>query len=126
MAKALDCKFHEEHMWVRLDGDESVLGISNFAQKQLGEVSLIETPEPGAKITQGESMGTAESAKVASDLISPVSGEVIAVNPKLEEDPWLVNDEPYGDGWIVRVRLADTGELDALLSEKQYNKKIGG
>ncbi len=126
MAKAPDCMFHEEHMWVRLDGNEGVLGISNFAQEQLGEVSLVETPEPGAKITQGESLGTAESAKVASELIAPISGEVIAVNSRLEEDPWLVNDEPYGDGWIVRVRLADASELGKLLAENKYIKKTGG
>ncbi len=126
MSKALDCSFHEEHMWVRQDGDEGVLGISDFAQEKLGEVSLIVAPDPGTKITQGLSLGTAESAKAASDLIAPVTGEVVAVNPKLEEDPWLVNDEPYGDGWIVRIRLADAEELGALFSEKDYIEKVGG
>lgn len=126
MGNARDCNFHEEHMWVRMEGNEGVLGISDFAQEKLGEVSLVVMPDPGVKITQGVSLGTAESAKAASELISPVTGEIIAVNPRLEQDPWLVNDEPYEEGWIVRVRLADADEVGALDSEKEYMKKVEG
>lgn len=126
MGKASDCRFHVEHMWVRPEGNEGVLGISNFAQEQLGEVSLVELPPPGAAITQGHSLGTVESAKVASDLIAPVTGEVAAINPALKDEPWLVNDEPYGGGWILRVRLADTGQVGSLLTEQEYSEKVGG
>lgn len=119
-----DYFFHEEHMWVRLEGDEGVLGISSYAQERLGEVALVDLPPLGTRITQGEPFGTVESAKVASDLIAPLSGEIIAVNKRLAAEPWLVNDESYGNGWILRVRLSNPEKVTELLTSKQYAKRI--
>jgi len=119
-----DCHFHPEHMWVRRQGDEGVLGVSDFAQNQLGDVSLVSVPDPGSHIAQGVVFGAIESTKVASDLFAPISGEIIAINPKLADEPWLVNDDAYGAGWIVRVRLADDGELASLLSAADYQSRI--
>lgn len=120
-----DCHYHSEHMWVRHEGDIGVVGVSDFAQSQLGDVSLVSVPASGASIAQGEVMGTIESTKVASDLFSPVSGEIVEVNAKLVDEPWLVNDEPYGAGWILRVRLKDADEIAALLDAAQYKTRIG-
>lgn len=111
-------------MWVRPEGDESVLGITAYAQECLGEVTLVVLPLSGTRIDQGEPFGTVESAKAASDLIAPLSGEIIAVNEKLADEPWLVNDEPYGNGWIVRIRPAAPGTVSKLLTAEQYEKRI--
>lgn len=116
--------FHSEHMWVRLEGGESVLGITSYAQEKLGEVTLIDVPPLGAKITKDKPFGTVESAKVASDLFAPVNGEITAVNEKLATEPWLVNDDPYGRGWIVRIHLADPAAVSELLTFAQYEKLI--
>lgn len=118
-----DYFFHDEHTWVRPEGDEGVLGITSYAQERLGEVTLVVLPPPGTQITQGEPFGTVESAKAASDLIAPLSGEIIAVNETLADEPWHVNDEPYGKGWIVRIRLADPGAVSGLLSAEQYAQR---
>ncbi|MEW5965231.1 MAG: glycine cleavage system protein GcvH [Pseudomonadota bacterium] len=119
-----DCHYHPEHMWVRRDGDIGVIGVSDFAQQQLGEVSLVSVPEPGSGIEQGGVFGSIESTKVASDLFAPVSGVIVEVNPKLSEEPWLVNDDAYGAGWIARVRLNDAGEVDKLLGAADYQSRI--
>lgn len=118
------CLFHDEHMWIHPDGAEGTLGITPYAQEKLGEVSLLDLPAPGTAIRQGEAFGTVESAKVASDLIAPVNGEIIATNPKLSEDPWLVNDEPFGNGWIVRVRIDNPDSLSELKSHDEYLKFV--
>lgn len=125
MKLAQDCRYHPEHMWVRRDGDVGVIGVSDFAQQQLGDVSLVSVPEPGSAIEQGAVFGSIESAKVASDLFAPVSGVIVEVNPKLSDEPWLVNDDAYGAGWIARVRLADPGEMDRLLGAGDYQSRIG-
>ena len=119
-----DCHYHPEHMWVRREGDLGIVGVSDFAQSQLGDVSLVSVPEPGSSIAQGVVMGTIESTKVASDLFAPVSGEIVEINAKLVDEPWLVNDEPYGAGWILRVRLADAGEIASLLDPPDYHSRI--
>lgn len=119
-----DCHYHPEHMWVRREGDLGIVGVSDFAQSQLGDVSLVSVPEPGRSIAQGVVMGTIESTKVASDLFAPVSGEIVEINAKLVDEPWLVNDEPYGAGWILRVRLADAGEIGSLLDAADYHSRI--
>lgn len=121
----VDCLFHEEHMWVRCDKGDCVIGISSHAQQQLGEVSYVDLPAPGTLIAQGRPFGTVESAKVASDLIAPVSGEVLAVNEGLAEKPWLVNDEPYGAGWILRMRAAEPEQAAQLLTFEQYTSRFG-
>jgi glycine cleavage system H protein len=118
-----DCFFHGEHMWVRPEHDAGVLGITYYAQERLGDVTLVVVPAPGTRITRGEPFGTVESAKAASDLIAPVDGEIVAVNEKLADEPWLVNDEPYGRGWILRIRLADPAVVSGLLTAEEYAKR---
>lgn len=118
------CLFHDEHMWIHSDGAEGTLGITPYAQEKLGEVSLLDLPALGTVIRQGEAFGTVESAKVASDLIAPVNGAIIATNPKLSVDPWLVNDEPFGNGWIVRVRIDNPDSLSQLKSHDEYINSI--
>lgn len=119
-----DCRFHPEHMWVRRDGDVGIIGVSDFAQNSLGDVNLVSVPAPGTRIDHGAVFGTIESAKVASDLFAPVSGEIVEVNPKLTDEPWLVNDDTYGAGWIARVRLSDPAEIDALLTAAAYRTQV--
>lgn len=118
------CLFHDEHMWIHPDGAEGTLGITPYAQEKLGEVSLLDLPALGTAIRQGEAFGAVESAKVASDLIAPVTGEIVATNPKLSEDPWLVNDEPFGNGWIARVRIDNPDTLSQLKSHGEYLKFV--
>ncbi len=116
-----DLKYIETHQWVRVSDDgTATVGITDFAQEQLGDVVYIGVPELGATVNGGEEAGVAESVKSASDVFSPVTGEVIAINDKLEDEPELVNEDPYGDGWMFKVRLADTGELDSLMDADAY------
>src|SRR2546423_10517521 len=111
-----DLRYSKEHEWVRLEGDTATIGITAFAQEQLGDVVFVELPEKGATVRQFSSLGVVESVKAASDIYSPISGEVIERNMKVIEKPELVNSVPYGDGWLIKVRLADKGELTQLLS----------
>ncbi|MDV2080222.1 glycine cleavage system protein GcvH [Marinobacter xestospongiae] len=118
-------KYIETHQWVRDEGDgTATVGITDFAQEQLGDVVYIGLPEVGATVNGGEEAGVAESVKSASDVFSPVTGEVLAINESLEDEPEKVNEDPYGDGWLFRVRLADTGELDSLLDADAYAEKV--
>lgn len=119
-----DLKYSKEHEWVRLEGEEAVVGITDYAQAELGDVVFLELPKKGDKVTQFQTFGVVESVKAASDLYSPVSGEVVAVNENLLNQPELVNKSPYGDAWMIRVRLSDTKELDALLSAEEYETFI--
>ena len=120
-----DLKYSKEHEWVRVDGDQATIGITAFAQEQLGDVVFVELPEKGARVRQHASLGVVESVKAASDVYAPISGEVLERNVKVIESPELVNSQPYGDGWMVKVRLADKGELAALLSPEDYRAHIG-
>ncbi len=120
-----DLRYSKEHEWVRLDGDTVTIGITQFAQEQLGDVVFVELPEKGATVRQFASLGVVESVKAASDIYSPVSGEVVERNVKVIEKPELVNSAPYGDGWLLRVKLADKGELQKLLSADDYRAHIG-
>ena len=120
-----DLKYSKEHEWVRVDGDAATIGITAFAQEQLGDVVFVELPEKGARIRQHASLGVVESVKAASDVYAPVSGEVLERNVKVIESPELVNGQPYGDGWMIKVRLADRGELTSLLSPDEYRSHIG-
>jgi glycine cleavage system H protein len=117
-----ELKYHSEHDWARIDGGEAVLGITWFAQDSLGELVHFESPEPGATIRKDEPYGEVESVKAVSDVISPLSGEVIEVNQKVVEAPETVNEDPYGEGWLVRVRLSDPGEADSLLAAAAYKQ----
>lgn len=115
-----DLRYHREHDWARIDGDTATLGITWYAQDALGEIVHYEAPSEGASVARDESYGEVESVKAVSDLISPLSGEVVEVNPKVVDEPETINDDPYGDGWLVRVRLSDPAEVDDLLDVETY------
>ena len=119
-----DLRYHPEHDWVRVDGDEATFGITWFAQDQLGEVVFFEAPEIGKSISKGEPYAEVESVKAVSDVVAPLSGEVVAVNEALSDQPEKVNDDPYGDGWLVRVRLSDPSEVDSLLDVEAYRQLL--
>ncbi len=120
-----DLKYIETHQWVRVSDDgTATVGITDFAQEQLGDVVYIGVPELGVTVNGGEEAGVAESVKSASDVFSPVTGEVIEVNESLEDEPEKVNEDPYGDGWLFKVRLADKGELDGLMDDTAYAEHV--
>jgi glycine cleavage system H protein len=119
-----ELKYHPEHDWARVDGDEATFGITWFAQDALGELVHFEPPEEGAAITKDTSYGEVESVKAVSELIAPLSGEVVAVNQRAVEAPETVNHDPYGDGWLVRVRLSEQSEVDALLDAGAYRELL--
>jgi glycine cleavage system H protein len=120
MAYPDDLAYSREHEWVRVDGGRATIGITSFAADELGDIVFVELPEVGAALSQFASFGVVESVKAVSDLFAPVSGEVVEVNASLRESPELLNADPFGDGWIARVELADRGELDALLDANAY------
>lgn len=113
-------KYHPEHDWARSEGDEAVLGVTWFAQDALGELVHFEAPEAGQTIAKDSPYGEVESVKAVSDVVAPLSGEVLEVNEKAVDAPEVVNDDPYGDGWLVRIRLSDPSELDTLLDAEAY------
>jgi glycine cleavage system H protein len=115
-----DLRYNTEHDWARIDGDEATLGITWFAQDSLGELVHFEPPADGAEVTKGGSYGEVESVKAVSDLISPLSGTVLDVNPKVVAEPETVNEDPYGDGWLVRIRLGEPSGADDLMDAAAY------
>jgi glycine cleavage system H protein len=119
-----ELKYHEEHDWARVDGDEAVLGITWFAADALGELVHFEAPEVGSTVTKDQSYGEVESVKAVSDLIAPLSGEVLEVNERVVDAPETVNEDPYGTGWLLRIRLADSDEVDALLDAGAYRQLL--
>jgi glycine cleavage system H protein len=119
-----DLRYHKEHDWARIDGDEAVLGITWFAQDALGELVHYEPPNEGDTITRDGAYGEVESVKAVSDVIAPLSGEVIEVNKKVVDEPETVNVDPYGEGWLVRIRLSDPSETDALLDVDAYKQVV--
>ena len=119
-----DLKYSMEHEWVRLDGDIATVGISQFAQEQLGDVVFVELPDLGKAVEQNGDAAVVESVKAASEVYAPVSGEVIEVNSKLEDDPELVNRAPTGDGWFIKIRLSDQSQLDGMMDEATYNEFV--
>jgi glycine cleavage system H protein len=120
--------YHPEHDWARIDdGDtEATLGITWYAQDTLGEVVFFEAPALGTTLAQGAPYAEIESVKAVSDVVAPLSGEIVAVNDALAEQPQLINDDPYGDGWLVRIKLSEPGERDALLGADAYTATLGG
>jgi glycine cleavage system H protein len=114
-----DRKYTKDHEWIRLDGEVAEIGITDFAQEQLGDVVFVELPNPGGKITAGESFGSIESVKAVSELFAPMSGEVVEVNPALKDHPEAVNAQPH-ETWMVRVRLSDPKAAESLLDSAQY------
>jgi glycine cleavage system H protein len=117
-------RFTSDHEWVRLDGELAVVGITDYAQSQLGDVVYVELPEVGRKVEQGKPAAVVESVKAASDVFAPVSGEVVAVNDELAADPARVNADPMGAGWFMKLRLSDPQELDSLLDEGAYRRLV--
>ena len=118
-----DLRYTIEHEWIRVNGGKAVIGITHFAQDQLGDVVFVEMPALDSQITQESTMGVVESVKTVSDLYAPATGKVIAVNTDLETQPELVNSEPYGKGWILEIELSDPKELESLLTPEQYCKQ---
>jgi glycine cleavage system H protein len=119
-ANPQDCKYTKDHEWVRLEGDIASVGITDYAQSELGDVVFVELPEVGATVTQGQTFGVVESVKAASDLYAPVSGEVLEVNPALAESPDLVNSEPFAGGWMLKLRPSNSGEAASLMDAAAY------
>jgi glycine cleavage system H protein len=119
-----ELRYHPEHDWARVDGDEAVLGITWYAQDSLGELVHYEAPEVGATIAKDGTYGEVESVKAVSDVVAPLSGEVVAVNERAVEAPETVNEDPYGEGWLIRIRLSDPSELDSLLDVAAYRSLV--
>jgi glycine cleavage system H protein len=120
-----DLRYLESHQWVRVDESGlATVGITDFAQQQLGDVVYIGVPELGATVTGSEEAGVAESVKSASDVFSPVTGEVVEINERLEDEPEKVNEDPYGEGWLFRVKMTDDGELDGLMDADTYRDLV--
>lgn len=118
-------KYSKDHEWVRVEGDFAIVGITDFAQSELGEIVFVEVETVGETLDAGEVFGSVEAVKTVSDLLLPVSGEIVEFNEKLEDAPELVNDAPYGEGWMVKIAMSDTAELDALLDADAYQALIG-
>jgi glycine cleavage system H protein len=119
-----ELKYHREHDWARVDGDEAVLGITWFAQDALGELVHFEAPTQGSQVAKDSSYGEVESVKAVSDVIAPLSGEVLEVNQSAVDAPETINEDPYGSGWLVRIRLADPSEVDLLLDVAAYKQVL--
>lgn len=119
-----ELKYSEEHEWVRVDGDNATIGITDYAQGELGDVVFLELPEPGEEFKQGDSFGSIEAVKTVADLYSPVSGAVTEVNEALDDAPEKVNESPYGDGWLIKLELTDPTELDGLMDAEAYAQHI--
>lgn len=118
-------KYTKEHEWIKIEGDTGVIGITEYAQGELGDVVFVDLPQIGKQVKQGDSFGTIEAVKAVSDLYAPVSGEVLETNNELEKTPELINKEPYGKGWIIKLKLSNKGEVDNLLDPKAYRELIG-
>ena len=116
-------RYTEKHDWIRVEGEFAYMGITDFAQDQLGDILFVEMPEVGDEITSGKEYGIIESSKVASDLISPISGEVVEINERLDDEPEYINEDAY-DAWIVKVKLSDIDELDSLISAESYEAEL--
>ena len=119
-----ELQYHPEHDWARIDGDQAVFGITWYAQDALGEVVFYDPPEVGATVAANQSYAEVESVKAVSDVFAPLSGEVVAVNEGLADKPESINDDPYGEGWLVKVKLSSPGEVDSLLDVEAYRKLL--
>ncbi len=117
-----DLRYTKDHEWVRVDGDVATIGVSDFAANQLGDVVFVDLPKAGTKVEQFSTFGVVESVKAVSDLYAPLSGEVTEVNADLASKPELVNSDPYGDGWMIKVRVGDAGQVEGLLDAAAYEK----
>ncbi len=122
MSTPEDSRYAKSHEYVHVDGDTGTIGITEYAQKELGDVVFVELPQVGSQLEQGDELGSIESVKAVSELFSPVSGEVIEVNEKLADKPELINTDPYGDGWMVKIKLSAPDEADELMSAEEYEE----
>ena len=120
-----ELKYTKDHEWVRVEGESIVVGVTDFAQKELGDIVYVDVDTEGETIEKEEVFGSVEAVKTVSDLMMPVSGEIVAFNDVLEDEPELVNTDPYGDGWMIKVLVSDFTELDSLLSADQYKELVG-
>lgn len=119
-----ELKYTKDHEWVRIEGEEAVIGITDFAQSELGDIVFVEVETEGESIDSEEIFGSVEAVKTVSDLYMPLSGEVLSFNSELEDAPEVINSDPYGEGWMIRVKISDTSEIDTLLSAEQYRDLI--
>ena len=119
-----DIRYTSEHEWIRVEGDEAFVGITDYAQSELGEIVFIDVPTLGETVGQGEVFGSIEAVKTVSDLNMPVTGEVLEINGALDAQPELVNNDPYGEGWIIRIAVKDAAELDSLMDAKAYEASL--
>ena len=119
-----DLKYTEDHEWVKIEGEEAIIGITSFAQSELGDIVFVEIDSEGDTIEKSEVFGTVEAVKTVSDLYMPLSGEILSYNSELDISPEKVNDDPYGDGWMIRIKLTDQSEIDSLLDCQQYEELI--
>ncbi len=117
-------RYRESHEWIKVEGKTATVGISDYAQQQLGDLTYVELPEAGDEFSVDDEVAVVESVKAASDVYAPLSGQVTAVNERLDEQPELVNEDPYGDGWLFKLRLEDPAEIDELLSSEQYEELL--
>jgi len=120
-----ELKYTKDHEWVRVEGESIVVGVTDFAQKELGDIVYVDVDTEGETIEKEEVFGSVEAVKTVSDLMMPVSGEIVALNDALEDEPELVNTDPYGDGWMIKVLVSDFTELDSLLTADQYKELVG-
>jgi glycine cleavage system H protein len=119
-----ELRYTQDHEWVRLEGEVGTVGITHHAQSELGDIVFVDLPEPGTAVGRGDEFGTVESVKAVSEMYSPVGGEVVEVNSALEDAPETVNSDPYGEGWMVKFRLADPAELESLMDAEQYTAHV--
>lgn len=119
-----DLRYTKSHEWVKIDGDTITMGVSDFAQSELGDITYLELPEPGESVTRSEPLGVIESVKAASDIYSPVTGEIVEANDQVVDAPEAVNSSPYGDAWLVKIKVSDTSELDELMDSAAYEKFV--
>jgi len=120
-----DLKYTKDHEWIRINGNEATVGITEFAQSELGDIVFVDITSVGIEKTHGENFGTIEAVKTVSDLFMPVDGKVLEVNPLLEDKPELVNSDPYGDGWMIKMSISNAAQVNSLLSAEDYKKEIG-
>ena len=126
MTNPENLKYVESHEWILVEGDTATCGITDFAQHQLTDIVFVEIPETGKTVSKGDQVAVVESVKSVSDIYTPVSGEIIEANTELEDSPELINEDPYGKGWIFKIKLSDAGEIDSLLSNTEYDTTISG
>lgn len=124
MSIPADLKYTKEHEWVKVESNTAVIGITHYAQGELGDIVFVELPAVGDHVEQSATFGTVEAVKAVSDLFSPVTGKVVAVNEKLQEQPELINSDPYSEGWMIKIEMSDTAEVENLLTSKDYEKII--